>query len=99
MAAELVIAPEAEQDIAEAYGWYEARGVGLGERFLAALDARIALVQRQPLLFSRVHEEYRRTLLRRFPYAVFFDCSETRITVYAVFHTSRDPAKWRERLS
>lgn len=60
MAADLVLAPEAEWDIAEAYAWYEARGVGLGERFLTVLDARIALIHRQPLLFARVHEEYRR---------------------------------------
>ena len=98
MAGDVVIAPEAEWDIAEAYAWYEARGVGLGERFLVALDARIALIHRQPLLFARVHEEYRRALIRRFPYAVFFDCSEVAVTVYAVFHTSRDPGKWRERL-
>jgi hypothetical protein len=31
MAAELVFGPEAELDIAEAYAWYEARRVGLGE--------------------------------------------------------------------
>jgi len=31
MAAELVIAPEAEQDLAEAYAWYESRRFGLGE--------------------------------------------------------------------
>lgn len=31
MAAELIIAPEAEQDIAEAYAWYEGRRTGLGE--------------------------------------------------------------------
>jgi hypothetical protein len=35
MAAKLVIAPEAEQDIAEAYSWYEGRRAGLGEEFLS----------------------------------------------------------------
>jgi hypothetical protein len=34
MTAELVIAPEAAQDIDEAYGWYEGRRAGLGEEFL-----------------------------------------------------------------
>ena len=29
MAARLVIAPEAEQDLSEAYGWYEKRRLGL----------------------------------------------------------------------
>jgi hypothetical protein len=30
MAAKLIVAREAEQDIAEAYAWYEARRAGLG---------------------------------------------------------------------
>jgi hypothetical protein len=34
MAAELVIAPEVEYDLTEAYAWYERQQVGLGERFL-----------------------------------------------------------------
>ena len=31
MAAELITAPEAEEDLAEAYAWYESRRPGLGE--------------------------------------------------------------------
>ena len=34
MAAELIIAPEAQQDVDEAYNWYEDRRHGLGEEFL-----------------------------------------------------------------
>ena len=32
MAAELVVAPEAEQDVAEAHAWYESRRIGWGGR-------------------------------------------------------------------
>lgn len=32
-------------------------------------------------------------------YAVFYEASEATVTIYAVFHTSRDPDKWRQRLS
>jgi len=39
MAADLIVAPEAEQDLAEAYGWYEERRAGLGEEFLSCIDA------------------------------------------------------------
>ena len=38
MAAELVLAPEAERDISEAYDWYENRRHGLGEEFLGCVD-------------------------------------------------------------
>jgi hypothetical protein len=37
-------------------------------------------------------------MIRRFPYVLFYENSETIITVYAVFHCSQDPQKWRNRL-
>jgi hypothetical protein len=48
MAAELIIAPEAEQDMAEAYSWYESRRTGLGEEFLDCVDACIQAICRTP---------------------------------------------------
>jgi plasmid stabilization system protein ParE len=97
MPVELVIAPEAELDIAEAYVWYEGRRAGLGEEFLSSVDACLESIRRQPEMYPVVHEGYRRSLIRRFPYAVFYEPSAT-ATIYAVFHTSRDPDKWRQRL-
>jgi hypothetical protein len=41
MPIELVVAPEAESDIAEAYAWYEGRRAGLGEEFLSSVDAHV----------------------------------------------------------
>jgi plasmid stabilization system protein ParE len=76
MAPELVLAPEAELDITEAYVWYESRRVGLGAEFLNAVDASMERIRRQPAIYARVHEEYRRALIRRFPYAIFFECAE-----------------------
>lgn len=72
MDAELIFAPEAEQDIAEAYNWYEGRRPGLGEEFLGCVDARVHKICRDPKLYPTIHEDYRRALIRRFPYAVFY---------------------------
>ncbi len=98
MGAKLVIAPEAEQDIDEAYAWYEDRRVGLGEEFLACLDACIETICRLPEIHATVHENYRRGLVRRFPYTVFYEYAGGMVTVYGVFHASRNPEKWRQRL-
>lgn len=98
MDASLVLAPEAQQDVGAAYAWYEARRVGLGEEFLSALDARLQGVRRSPEMYAPVHKTYRRGLLRRFPYAVYYEYRDATVAVYAVFHTSRDPQKWRARL-
>ena len=98
MAGELIIAPEAEQDIAEAYAWYEGRRSGLGEEFLSCLDACIEGIRRTPKMYAIVHEIYRRGLVRRFPYAIFFEYGENEVSIYGIFTTSRDPDKWRKRL-
>jgi plasmid stabilization system protein ParE len=98
MAANHVVAPEAELDLVEAYVWYEDRRTGLGEEFLGSVDACVQRICRNPEAFEVVHESYRRALVRRFPYAVFFDHDNELVTIYCVFHTVRDPEKWRQRL-
>jgi hypothetical protein len=67
MASELIIAPEAEQDLSEAYAWYEGQRTGLGEEFMSCVDARIQAICRMPEMHAVVHEAYRRALVRRFP--------------------------------
>ena len=98
MAAEVIIAPEAEQDLADAYAWYESRRSGLGEELLTCVDACIEAISRTPDMHPIVHENYHRGLVRRFPYAVFYEHAESTVTIYCVFHTSRNPDKWRQRL-
>jgi plasmid stabilization system protein ParE len=98
MAAKLILAPEAEQDIAESYHWYENRRSGLGEEFLGCVDACIERILRNPETYAKVHQDYRRAIVRRFPYVIFYEYDEGAVTIYCVFHTSRDPEKWRESL-
>jgi len=71
MAAELIIAPEAEEDVAGAYAWYESKRVGLGEDFLNSVDACIQTICRSPEIHGLKYKTYRRGLVRRFPYAEF----------------------------
>jgi len=94
-----MVAPEVCQDLAEAYAWYESQRAGLGEEFLGCVDACIQAICRSPETHAVVVEGCRRGLVRRFPYAVFYEYSENAVTIYCVFHTALDPAKWRRRLS
>jgi toxin ParE1/3/4 len=45
---ELVVLPEAETEMAEAYDWYEARSPGLGLDFLLSVDAVLQAGMRNP---------------------------------------------------
>jgi len=73
----------------------------LGEEFLSCVDACIEVIRRVPELYALIHENYRRGLVRRFPCAVFYEYTETEgaVVIYGVFHTARDPDKWRQRFS
>jgi hypothetical protein len=84
MAVKLIIAPEAEKDIVEAYDWYEGRRSGLGEEFLSCLDACIESIQRTPEIYSIVHETYRRGWYAVFPLQSFMNMKKTGY-LYTVF--------------
>ncbi len=99
MAVKVVAAPEAERDVADAYDWYEGRRVGLGEEYLSCLDACIETIRRSPAMYPTVFRDFRRALLRRFPYAVFYEYESEVATVFGVLHTSRHPARWIRRVT
>ena len=58
----------------------------------------MAAICLMPEMYTIVHENYRRGLVRRFPYAVFYEYAAGTVTVYGVLHTSRNPDRWRQRL-
>ena len=93
----IIIRPEAEQDIREAYSWYETQMSGLGANFLLRIDAALSSVQRNPRQYPLIHQEVRRCLVRRFPYGILFLVDDKRIIVLAVFHAKRNPRSWQER--
>jgi plasmid stabilization system protein ParE len=95
---ELIIRPEAEADIAEAFDWYETRVPGLGSEFVLVLDALFNSILRNHLIYPTVYKTVRRALTRRFPYAVFFITEETKVVVLSIFHVKRSPRIWMGRV-
>jgi plasmid stabilization system protein ParE len=93
----LRLTPEAELDLDEAHLWYHRQAPGLAADFLAAVNTCLASIQRHPEAYALVDPTMRRALLRRFPYAVFYEIEPVEIVVYAVFHGARDPRAWRRR--
>jgi len=97
----LLFLPEVEEDVIAGYVWYEGKSPGLGEEFLRIFYAFAGELPRNPLLYPKVYNEFRRRLLRRFPYAIYFMVENDQIVVFGLFHCARDPrtiqAKLRDR--
>ena len=98
MSRRLIIRPEAEAEMADAFDWYEDRVPGLGSDFLLSVEAVFNAILRNPQQYARVHRTVRRALARRFPYEVIFVEDEERVVVLAVFHAKRNPKRWQARI-
>ena len=94
---QVIIRPEAESDIQDAYQWYESQRKGLGESFLLCIEEALSRASRNPALHSIIYKEVRRVLIHRFPFGVFFVESEKSISVLAVLHARRNPKTWKGR--
>ena len=95
---ELVFIAEAFDDLRSARRWYEERRAGLGAAFERAVEAALERVRRMPQSGAEVAPPFRRMIVRRFPYDVYFEFDERRILVVLLFHNSRDPAVALSRL-
>ena len=84
--------PEVAGDVAAGPRWYEARSPGLGEDFARMVYARSNEISRSPMACAVVVGRYRRGLLRRFPYSVYYVVEGDAILVVGLFHTARRPA-------
>lgn len=93
----IVIRPEAERDLNEAYRWYEQQLEGLGQEFIICIDAALSVIQRTPKIFPKIHKDIRRALIRRFPYGIFYIYERDKVIVLAFLHTSRDPVRFESR--
>ena len=88
----------AEADAAEAMRWYAEQKPGLDVRFLEALSVTLRNVERNPKLYPAVDGEMRRALFPKpFPYLVLYRIESDIISIYAVLHQARDPARWKRR--
>jgi len=98
MSCELIVRLRAEHDMAEAGLWYENRRSGTGPYFIRCVDAAISLITRHPEAGPVQFGKFRRVLVSRFPFAVFYTIESGVVVVHGVCHMSRAPAKIRELL-
>ena len=90
--------PEVEEDAINGFLWYEGRSSGLGEEFLRIFYAGAHEILWNPLLYPKVHGDFRRRLLRRFPYAQYFLVRDADVIVIGLFHCARSPGRIKSSL-
>ena len=73
---EAVFLLSAEQDLQEAYNWVEEHRQGR-EQFLQDVELRLEHLKRFPLIGRLYRGRYRRLLIPRYPFGIFYVANQT----------------------
>jgi len=93
----VIIQPEAEMDLDDAYDYLQSRKKGLGFDLLEEISDIIARLESNPFLFQKVYGEKRRAIAKRFGYIVIYIIKEETVYILAIIHGSRNPKRWMKR--
>lgn len=94
---EIEIHVDAERELNAAAIFYEKRVEGLGQQFLDEFEGAISQIQKFPEAYPTYEEEYRRYLLKRFPFSVVYRIDGDNLFIIAIAHLKRKPKYWETR--
>ncbi len=97
MEKKLKLEPEAIEDLAQSYEYYESRKEGLGEEFVREVKAKIIKIVNKPDSYSLFYKQTRKASLKKFPFNLLYIIKEKFISVIGIWHKSRNPKKMQER--
>ena len=97
MSLPVVMRAEATQDAEDARDFYEEKRVGLGQKFLDRMNARVAQIGFMPELFGVAWKNVRAVRIKKFPYVIYYRVFTDRVEVLAVMHGSREQSAWQSR--
>jgi toxin ParE1/3/4 len=76
---------------------YDRERPGLGDEFLDEVASGLARIREYPHAHPPM-DEYRRYIMRRFPFSLIYGIGVDTIVIVAVAHHSRRPGYWKRRL-
>ena len=88
-----ILSPDANGHVRAATRWYARKDRSLSWRFRAELDETLDRIAENPYQFPRVEGLVRQALMKRFPYAVYFELSAGIVHIVAVAH-QRQLSPW-----
>jgi toxin ParE1/3/4 len=89
----VLIRQAAQTDLREAYNWYQTQRPGLGDEFLVSIADAFTRLESEPHHFPVFYRGFRRVLIRRFPYRLFFRIEKDTAVVFRVLHVARDHSR------
>jgi toxin ParE1/3/4 len=83
----------AKDDLESAFEWYQRQRAGLGFEFLDRVELALDSIIENPEIYRVSHLNFRRCVVRRFPFSIFYTVENGEIVVHSIFDNRQDPSK------
>jgi len=83
----------AKNDVELALEWYEKQRRGLGFEFLDCIEIALKEIITFPQMYQLCYSNYRRNVIRRFPFSIFYTIEDNEIVIHSVFDNIQNPEK------
>lgn len=93
----VVVGTDAGDEVEQAIDFLDSRWPGLGDDFRVEIERALGLIGAQPKAFSPDPDGFRKYVLTRFGYVLYYFEFDAYVWVSAVYHGSRNPNYWRHR--
>lgn len=92
------LSDEAEVDFDKSYKFYSEDSPKVADAFFKQINLGFENIKQNPKSFLTAHKDIRKYVVKKFPFVIYYRIVHTVIQVIAIFHTSRNPEIWNERI-
>jgi len=92
------LSDEAEVDFDKSYEFYYEESPKVADTFFKRISLGFENIKQSPNTFPIAHKDVRKYVVKKFPFVIYYRIIDTVIQVIAIFHTSRNPEIWNERI-
>ena len=89
----LTVIETAREDISDAFEWYNMQSEFAAAYLIERLEEAFKHIAETPLIYQKVHREFRQIILKPFPYVLLYYVKKEEVVVFRLWHTSRNPQK------
>ncbi len=89
---------EAEVDFDRSYKFYYEDSPKVADTFFKRINLGFENIKQTPKSFPIAHKDVRKYVVKKFPFVIYYRIVDTVAQVIAIFHTSRNPEIWIERI-
>ena len=93
----IIILYAAEEELDDAFEYYEYELEGLGKKFIDEFRKGIDRIQVLPNAWRIIEGNVRKCVLKKFPYNIIYAVEKDLIIILAVAHQRRKPEYWANR--